>query len=305
MNSSDLASFCLRSSLTTPRHLVSTALELGQRGVWVVGGRRGQVRLLGSLRRSLAPVPAKGKPTAAGSARPAGDLGTLTQPDGTPFTRCNTGYGLAFVTRKVFDKAGGWPEFQSWGGEDNLFWDPCYRVASTERYPVGGLLHQWHPEEWKSENYARKTLSDWNETVAGGESAAAGGEFQCGRLSSRTIEDKRGDLTHTIHVTRSDVKHQSVSVKAFPSLGLPLVGCLRNAVLVLAVGDPVEGGFVIAVLLSGHTLGLLEKDAQLEFRDSEVILKAPLPIVTWEGDGEKEKVPPEFRELFQFIELKR
>ena len=56
---------------------------------------------------------------------------------------------------------------------------------------------------------------------------------------------------------------------------------------------------------SGHTLGLLEKDAQLEFRDSQVILKAPLLIATWEGDGEKETVPPEFRDIFQFIELKR
>ena len=77
------------------------------------------------------------------------------------------------------------------------------------------------------------------------------------------------------------------------------------AVLVLAVGDPVEGGSVIAALPSGHTLGLLKKDAQLGLHDSQVTLKAPLPIIAWDSDGTKEKVPPEFLDLFQFIELKR
>ncbi|MGO9440884.1 MAG: tetratricopeptide repeat protein, partial [Terriglobales bacterium] len=73
----------------------------------------------------------------------------LTTPDGALGAICATGYGNTFISRARFEKAGGWPEFKSWGGEDNLFWDRCYHDGEVSRIVVPGFLHQWHPLEFR------------------------------------------------------------------------------------------------------------------------------------------------------------
>lgn len=57
------------------------------------------------------------------------------------------GFGNAFVTRQMFDDAGGVPAFMSWGGEDDIFFERVARVATIVRETFDGFQHQWHPPD--------------------------------------------------------------------------------------------------------------------------------------------------------------
>ena len=54
------------------------------------------------------------------------------------------GKGIAAVTRDVWRKAGGWPEFHQWGSEDRMFYDAVQKLVPVVRENTKGLFHQWH-----------------------------------------------------------------------------------------------------------------------------------------------------------------
>jgi glycosyltransferase involved in cell wall biosynthesis len=70
------------------------------------------------------------------------------------------GFGNCVVSREVFEKSGGWPEFTQWGKEDDLFYARVCALTPVVREEVPGFFHQWHPEdvEWK-DSHAPKSQS--------------------------------------------------------------------------------------------------------------------------------------------------
>ena len=80
--------------------------------------------------------------------------------------------GNAFLSRTCFDKIGGVPQFTSWGGDDDLFFLNVAEQASVHREHVAGFHHLWHPELSRHENYARRPLSDFQETMLAARPAA-------------------------------------------------------------------------------------------------------------------------------------
>ncbi len=61
------------------------------------------------------------------------------------------GYGNCLLGRSLFDRVGGWPEYQGWGREDDDFHKRVAAVAEVVREETPGFYHQWHPDdvEWK------------------------------------------------------------------------------------------------------------------------------------------------------------
>ena len=61
------------------------------------------------------------------------------------------GLGTCFVTRDLFARAGRWPEYKSWGKEDDHFYDRVRALGAVVRDEVPGYFHQWHPNDvqWK------------------------------------------------------------------------------------------------------------------------------------------------------------
>ena len=124
--------------------------------------------------------------------------------------------------------------------------------------------------------------------------ATASGEetMRCGRLSVGVFEHEQGDYTHRVQVSRDDVALGS----PFGSQGPPSVGCLRRTAVVLALGDPVEAEVVVFVFANGRHVGQLRKETKVDFHDGQVIVREPT-ILMFE---DPEKVPAEFRDLFDF-----
>jgi len=65
--------------------------------------------------------------------------------------------GNCFVTKKMFYDAGRWPEYKTWGKEDDHFFERVSQLTEVVRETVGGFRHQWHPDDliWKN-RYAEK-----------------------------------------------------------------------------------------------------------------------------------------------------
>lgn len=91
-------------------------------------------------------------------------------------------HGMSAFHRELFHKAGPVPEFESWGGEDDLFHESLARFAPIIRERSPFLEHQWHPEASRHENYANPRQSDYQEHVARSKSASSGGESPCRRF---------------------------------------------------------------------------------------------------------------------------
>jgi hypothetical protein len=128
--------------------------------------------------------------------------------------------------------------------------------------------------------------------------AAADGELQCGRLSTRITErvadEKNGEvLTH-----QTEVSLGNVPLVTFPSWGPPQVGCLRKSALMVAGGDPVEGRSVVMVFPDGRHIGLWW-DAPVEFHDGEATLREPVSLALYSAEL-RAQIPSEFRDLFLF-----
>jgi hypothetical protein len=98
----------------------------------------------------------------------------LTESDGRLGSICFGGFGNVFISRARFEQGERWPEFKSWGGEDDLFWDWCYRDGEARRVVIPDFLHQWHPLEFRDEFAARPRLSDFHEKVYGRHQRPAG-----------------------------------------------------------------------------------------------------------------------------------
>ena len=73
------------------------------------------------------------------------------------------GFGLTFVNRHILTAAGGVPEFNSWGGEDDLLRDRLRGFVGEVRRRDEGLVHQWHPDANRYANYRRNAKVDYDE----------------------------------------------------------------------------------------------------------------------------------------------
>lgn len=71
-------------------------------------------------------------------------------------------YGMAALSRKAFDEAGSVPEFESWGGEDDLFHEAVSHTTDVVRERCLTLKHQWHPESIRHIHYANPRKSDYH-----------------------------------------------------------------------------------------------------------------------------------------------
>jgi glycosyltransferase involved in cell wall biosynthesis len=76
------------------------------------------------------------------------------------------GYGIAALTRRAFDAAGGVPEFYSYGGEDDLLFARLAIHVGIVREQAEGLEHQWHPSDVRFMHYARPHQCDFRRHYA-------------------------------------------------------------------------------------------------------------------------------------------
>ena len=95
-------------------------------------------------------------------------------PDGSPGDWEHFGYGMACLSKRVLESSGGVPEFTSWGGEDDIFFERVGKLARIVRETVPGLLHQWHPEDCRHKYYVRPRKCDFEEHARGHASGGAG-----------------------------------------------------------------------------------------------------------------------------------
>lgn len=67
------------------------------------------------------------------------------------------GYGTCMVSKTAYDRSGGWPEYETWGREDTVFFHRVRTIVEVVREKGSGLYHQWHPEDpaWK-DRYSRR-----------------------------------------------------------------------------------------------------------------------------------------------------
>ena len=80
---------------------------------------------------------------------------------GEPVFWQDLGYGLVALSREIFELAEGVPEFESWGGEDEILRDALATCAKSVRERSQGLYHQWHPDSLRFENYCNERGSDY------------------------------------------------------------------------------------------------------------------------------------------------
>ena len=70
---------------------------------------------------------------------------SYTQPQSIGGYWRKEGFGITAMPRDLYEAAGGWDEFQHWGGEDIRMHERVARLAPVERAQQPGLHHQWHP----------------------------------------------------------------------------------------------------------------------------------------------------------------
>ncbi|PQO37416.1 glycosyltransferase family 2 protein [Bremerella cremea] len=70
-------------------------------------------------------------------------------------------HGMVALHRDWFAAAGRVPEFQSWGGEDDLFHNSLAEHVGIVRERSPFLRHQWHPESCRHEHYKNPRQSDF------------------------------------------------------------------------------------------------------------------------------------------------
>ena len=77
------------------------------------------------------------------------------------------GYGNCMIKKEMLDLIGGWPEYSSWGKEDDHFYEKIATLTEVVREEVPGFFHQWHPDDliWKN-RYAEKADEIANEIRA-------------------------------------------------------------------------------------------------------------------------------------------
>ena len=70
-------------------------------------------------------------------------------------------HGMVAMHRNWYTAVGPVPEFESWGGEDDLFHDALAQHVSVVRERSPHLKHQWHPESSRHKYYANPRQSDY------------------------------------------------------------------------------------------------------------------------------------------------
>lgn len=77
---------------------------------------------------------------------------SFNKPDHSSGEWRHDGYGNCMVSRGIFQTAGQWPEFNSWGQEDEDFFAHVSALVEVARERVQGFYHQWHPNSihWKN-----------------------------------------------------------------------------------------------------------------------------------------------------------
>lgn len=76
----------------------------------------------------------------------------------------HSGYGNCMLLRRTWEESGGWPEYNTWGREDDDFLKRVLAVANVVREEAPGFFHQWHPEDilWK-DRYGDRDPADIQE----------------------------------------------------------------------------------------------------------------------------------------------
>jgi hypothetical protein len=69
--------------------------------------------------------------------------------------------GMVFLRKEVFLEAGGLPEFQNWGGDDEILYEEVAKIAPVERFKLKGLQHQWHPVSCRHINHTGEAHEDF------------------------------------------------------------------------------------------------------------------------------------------------
>jgi glycosyltransferase involved in cell wall biosynthesis len=61
------------------------------------------------------------------------------------------GFGNCVLRRTTFAEVKGWAEYDTWGREDDDFYERVGRISEIVREEVPGFCHQWHPDTlaWK------------------------------------------------------------------------------------------------------------------------------------------------------------
>jgi len=71
--------------------------------------------------------------------------------------------GMVFLPKKTFDEAGGIPEFQNWGGDDEILYEKVAKISRVERFKLAGLDHQWHPASCRHQYYRGESHEDFRQ----------------------------------------------------------------------------------------------------------------------------------------------
>lgn len=80
---------------------------------------------------------------------------------GNPESWYDHSFGMVALHRDLALQAGPMQEFQSWGGEDNLYHQSVSRHVRAVRERSPFLSHQWHPEVSRHTNYALPRFTDY------------------------------------------------------------------------------------------------------------------------------------------------
>ncbi|QDT14241.1 glycosyltransferase family 2 protein [Alienimonas californiensis] len=104
--------------------------------------------------------------------------------EGEPAYWEDRAHGVVAVSRARFAEVGGVPEFESWGGEDDLFYDRLARIGPVVRERAEGLRHQWHPDRLRHVHYRRAPGEDFQDyqracpaTAGPGAGSGTGGTY--------------------------------------------------------------------------------------------------------------------------------
>jgi hypothetical protein len=82
-------------------------------------------------------------------------------PNGNTDDWYETSFGMVFLPKETFLVAGGIPEFQNWGGEDEILYEKVAQISRVERFKLAGLNHQWHPISCRHLHYQGESHKDY------------------------------------------------------------------------------------------------------------------------------------------------
>lgn len=85
-------------------------------------------------------------------------LYSFNEPDHRTGRWRRAGFGHCILSKQTFNEVGGWPEYTSWGKEDDHFWTTVGEKIPVVREEVNGFYHQWHPDDLDFKNqYGEET----------------------------------------------------------------------------------------------------------------------------------------------------